>query len=123
MRSRRSAYFRRIPAAHPGGLHAFGAEKPVGAGLLKRHPFLIDHGVGAGLLLFTCGGLFRSPGRLLSTAVDASLTAGGLFRSPARQVAYLPAAAGDRQGAIKRHGPLTPDFRQFLRGFALPSRM
>ncbi|WP_139356315.1 hypothetical protein [Izhakiella australiensis] len=28
MRSRRGAYFRRIPAAHPGGLHSLGAEKP-----------------------------------------------------------------------------------------------
>ncbi|OON42048.1 hypothetical protein BTJ39_02525 [Izhakiella australiensis] len=65
----------------------------------KRHPFLIDNGVGAGLLMFTSG---------------------GLFRSPASQVAYLPAAAGERQGAIKRHGPLTPDFRRFLRGCAIP---
>ena len=32
MRSRRSVYFRRLPAAHPGGLHSFGAEKPVGTG-------------------------------------------------------------------------------------------
>ncbi|OON41742.1 hypothetical protein BTJ39_00810 [Izhakiella australiensis] len=78
----------------------------------KRHPFLIDNSVGKQI----CWHL-----NVAIELVADLFTSGGLFRSPARQVTYLPAAAGDRQGAIKRHGPLTPDFRQFLRGCALPS--
>ncbi|OON41888.1 hypothetical protein BTJ39_01645 [Izhakiella australiensis] len=64
MRSRRSAYFRRLPAAHPGGLHSLGAEKPVGAGLLKRHPFLIDNGVRAALVENGIRFLLKSKTRL-----------------------------------------------------------